>query len=127
MAIEAFKTVNFRGASKLLIVQCNEVVDRYQAQGLRLTLRQYNPPPNPAKLSDSRAKEYVAKFGSSSWEVDSLEPSILSRLIVSAFGEVLDRGLMAKVIAQENEDKKALTEFAKTIVTKKEEPEGDDD
>ena len=44
-------------------------------------IRQYNPPPNPAKLSDSRAKKYIQEFGSSSWELDALEPRVLQKLI----------------------------------------------
>jgi hypothetical protein len=42
---------------------------------------QYNPPPNPAKMSDSRAADYVAQHGYSSWELDALEPRVLQRLI----------------------------------------------
>jgi hypothetical protein len=34
---------------------------------------QYKPPPNFAKESDSRAPEYVSKFGNYSWELDALE------------------------------------------------------
>jgi len=42
---------------------------------------QYKPPPNPAKLSDSRAKEYIALHGKSSWELDALEPRVLQNLV----------------------------------------------
>ena len=41
----------------------------------------YNPPPNPAKLSDSRAPDYVQRFGRSSWELDALPPADLDALI----------------------------------------------
>lgn len=41
-------------------------------------------PPNPAKLSDSRAKEYIAEHGESSWELDALSPTQLSELIHSS-------------------------------------------
>lgn len=41
----------------------------------------YGPPPNPAKLTDSRCGEYIAKYGNESWELDALEPRVLSRLI----------------------------------------------
>lgn len=40
MAKIAFKSVNFRGESLSLIHACELVIDSYQAQGLRLTLRQ---------------------------------------------------------------------------------------
>jgi hypothetical protein len=42
---------------------------------------QYNPPPNPAKITDSRARAYIRRHGQSSWELDALEPSVLDALI----------------------------------------------
>ena len=45
---------------------------------------QYNPPPNPAKIKDSRAPAYIAKHGYESWELDALEPSELEKLIEQA-------------------------------------------
>ena len=44
-------------------------------------VEQYNPPPNPAKLTDSRATGYIAEHGRSSWELDALDPTTLARLI----------------------------------------------
>jgi hypothetical protein len=41
----------------------------------------YSPPPNPAKITDSRAGAYIARFGQSSWELDALEPRVLIKLI----------------------------------------------
>lgn len=41
----------------------------------------YMPPPNPAKLTDSRAQAYIAEFGDDSWELDALEPQVLTELI----------------------------------------------
>lgn len=36
----------------------------------RAQITQYNPPPNPAKITDPRADAYIAKHGNSSWEVE---------------------------------------------------------
>lgn len=44
-------------------------------------IRDYNPPPNPAKKSDSRFRDYISKYGRECWELDALEPSVLYRLI----------------------------------------------
>jgi hypothetical protein len=44
-------------------------------------VRRYNPPPNPAKLTDSRADGYISKFGRSSWELDALDPQVIVDLI----------------------------------------------
>lgn len=44
-------------------------------------VKQYNPPPNPAKLTDTRASDYIAKFGDQSWELDALDPKVIDDLI----------------------------------------------
>lgn len=44
-------------------------------------IEQYRPPPNPAKITDSRAAGYIEKYGYESWELDALEPTVLSDLI----------------------------------------------
>ena len=44
-------------------------------------VKRYNPPPNPAKLTDSRVEGYLARFGSKSWELDALEPATMDALI----------------------------------------------
>ena len=54
-------------------------------------ITQYNPPPNPAKLTDSRGEGYVEKYGSSSWELDALEPTVLADLIRAAVAPLIDR------------------------------------
>lgn len=71
-------------------------------------VKQYNPPPNPAKMSDSRAKKYVKKHGTSSWEVDALPPNVLAQLIRGNLNAICDRKKMDAVIARENSDKSRL-------------------
>lgn len=44
-------------------------------------VEQYDPPPNPAKLTDSRAEGYVEEHGYESWELDALDPATLDALI----------------------------------------------
>lgn len=61
----------------------------------------HKPPPNPAKLTDSRAKGYVARFGYESWELDALEPKVLNGLISDKIGEYLDVEAWERVIDQE--------------------------
>lgn len=39
---------------------------------------EYGPPPNPAKLTDSRADSYIMEHGYSSWELDALKVSTLA-------------------------------------------------
>lgn len=53
-------------------------------------VEQYDPPPNPAKLTDSRASGYISRYGSSSWELDALDPATLDRLIDDEIGRWRD-------------------------------------
>lgn len=53
-------------------------------------IRRYNPPPNPAKLTDSRCEGYMAEHGDSSWELDALEPKVLHALITTAIEKSVD-------------------------------------
>lgn len=55
----------------------------------RAQIDQYNPPENPAKISDSRATAYIAQHGASSWELDALEPSVLESLVTNAIEGVI--------------------------------------
>lgn len=78
-------------------------------------VKKYNPPPNPTKLSDSRAKEYVANYGRASWEVDALPPDVMINLVNSTIKQYVDVEKMNKVIKKESEDMKQLEEFAKQL------------
>ncbi len=92
---------------------------RVNVKKLALTMEQveeHEPPPNPAKLSDSRAANYVAQHGSSSWEVDALPPDVLSRLILDAIKNLVDQDMVDEVIERENKDKAALKKAAAKIV-----------
>lgn len=55
-------------------------------------VRKYKPPPNPAKITDSRAADYIAKHGRSSWELDALTPQVIADLIQENFDMILDDG-----------------------------------
>lgn len=53
-------------------------------------VRQYGPPPNPAKLTDSRASGYIAEHGRQSWELDALDPATLAALITAHIHTIRD-------------------------------------
>lgn len=53
-------------------------------------VQEYDPPPNPAKFTDSRAEDYVANYGYESWELDALEPSVLDDLVRTALAPYRD-------------------------------------
>jgi hypothetical protein len=71
-------------------------------------VKQYRPPPNPAKLTDPRAAAYIAKHGNKSWEVDALPPNVLAQLIRAAFEAILDVKKMDAIKRREEADKKRL-------------------
>jgi hypothetical protein len=68
----------------------------------------HNPPPNPAKISDSRAQVYIAKYGNESWELDALDPNLLSGLVRSAIKGITDKGAWEESIDEENEHRRML-------------------
>ncbi len=51
---------------------------------------QYAPPPNPAKATDSRFKVYQELYGDDSWELDALEPNVISELIKGEIEYLID-------------------------------------
>jgi hypothetical protein len=71
-------------------------------------IKKYNPPPNPAKIKDPRAKWYIKNYGNTSWEVDALNPKILRELVKFNVESLIDLDLFYKEIEQEEKDKKII-------------------
>lgn len=71
-------------------------------------VEQYSPPPNPAKLTDSRFGGYEEKYGDESWELDALSPSTIAELIEREIKQRIDEMEWETVIEQEEEHKKTL-------------------
>lgn len=44
-------------------------------------IRTYRPPPNPAKVTDSRFQGYATTYGRDCWELDALEPQVIHDLV----------------------------------------------
>ena len=80
-------------------------------------IEQYDPPPNPTKVTDSRAKDYIKKYGGTSWELDALEPSVMVDLIQDEFKKFLDLDTWDFVTDEEAEKKKLLTKLSEQWVT----------
>jgi hypothetical protein len=73
---------------------------------------EYQPPPNPAKIADSRAADYIDRFGRESWELDALEPRILVDLITQKVEEYVDQALFDEALAHEQEQEDAIRQVA---------------
>lgn len=56
-------------------------------------IEQYDPPPNPAKETDSRFQAYLDRYGEESWELDALEPNVLVTLIRDEIRPLIDSTL----------------------------------
>jgi len=66
-------------------------------------VEEYDPPPNPAKVTDSRFATYAARFGVESWELDALEPRVLADLVNDAVDQIRDDDLWEQAVAEESE------------------------
>ena len=75
-------------------------------------IEQYTPPPNPAKITDSRAEKYIEEFGAESWELDALEPAVIAQLIRDAVMEVRDQDQWDEAVEKEEEQKAQLTKVS---------------
>jgi len=70
----------------------------------------YNPPPNPAKITDTRFAKYMKEFGETSWELDAIEPIQLDGLIENTIEYYIDKDEMDRQRKRMEEEKKQLVE-----------------
>ena len=83
----------------------------------RLALNQdqitkYDPPPNPTKLTDSRARAYIAQFGDDSWELDAMQPVVLAALVRKEVLSLRDEELWEIALVQQEEEREELLAMA---------------
>lgn len=110
-----------------LFSECDMLGTDFTLRRIALTMDQINdqrPPPNPAKSTDSRFKDYRKKYGNSSWELDALSPTFLNDLVIGHVEAEIDDDKM--------EARKELIESARSEIlrvsklVKFEMPSGDD-
>lgn len=90
--------------------------DQVTVQRIALNMdqvRRFSPPPNPAKLTDSRVGPYIARFGGQSWELDALDPRTLDGLIQDTIDAHRDPDLWAATTAEQADARKGLDAAAK--------------
>lgn len=80
----------------------------------REQIDEYNPPPNPAKITDPRAGKYIREHGRVSWELDSLSPEVLRGIAEEGIREYIDISKYNTVIKQEKEEIQVLRDFMET-------------
>lgn len=93
--------------------------DEYDFEVRRIALnmpqvRDFNPPPNPAKETDSRFKKYRDEYGDESWELDALPPPTISGLIEEAVLAVRDDSLWSESVEAETVSREEIGRFIDT-------------
>lgn len=127
MAAQRFKRQNFRAQRIIIhlgdhdpsgIDMTRDIQERLDMFGadvyvkrVALTMEQidfYSPPPNPAKITDSRCDKYIAQYGHESWELDALEPKVITDLIKEQVTMYRDDDLYQQVCSKESREKREL-------------------
>lgn len=76
-------------------------------------VKQYGPPPNPAKMTDSRYIGYIDLYGEESWELDALEPQVMADLIRDTIITLRPNlEVYERIVAEEEEAKSRLKTIA---------------
>ena len=94
------------------------IKDRFEVIPIALTraqISQYKPPPNPAKKTDPRSKEFIANHGTKSWEVDALRPEVLNGILEEAILSRIDAKKYNAVLREEKADIKKLEQLKKQL------------
>jgi hypothetical protein len=87
------------------------ITEMFDVDRLALTMaqvEQYDPPPNPAKTTDSRFEGYMTEYGHESWELDALEPTVMADLIRTAVDGYRDAEKFDAAVAREDEMRKLI-------------------
>lgn len=100
-----------------------DIVDRLELFGVSIQferialnydqIEEYGPPPNPTKLSDSRASGYISEFGYECWELDALRPDVIDSLIRDKVTDLCDLELLAEAREREDAAKRTLRAVAR--------------
>lgn len=104
-------TENIDERIALLSRECEGIEVRRIALNMN-QIRQYNPPPNTAKESDSRFAAYKRRYRTDqSWELDSMPPSVMAKLVEDEIESLVDMDLWEHDIAAEKEPRRQLLDI----------------
>ncbi len=78
-------------------------------------VEQYGPPPNPAKVTDSRFEGYLAEYGDECWELDALEPKVIDQLIRDNVDKHRDMDLWLEKEDQLSEESEILDDIIERL------------
>lgn len=111
-------------SGKDMVRDIKERLEEMQVSGLKIInpaltmeqVEQYDPPENPAKQTDPRAKWYIEKYGDSSWELDALPPQALTQIIRDNVVEWMDLEKFREARVLESNQKKVITQYAEDYI-----------
>lgn len=76
---------------------------------------EHEPPPNPAKLTDSRAHEYIGNYGYESWELDALPPNVIYGLVRDEVELLRDEDTWDEDVQRELDGRERIGEMAEQV------------
>lgn len=91
----------------------NTIVER-----IALTMEQiekYNPPPCPAKVTDSRYESYREKYGDKAWELDALDPRQIVDIIKQKVGAATDQRKIDVLLQEQGNYQRQLRKIADSL------------
>jgi len=99
-----------------------DIQDRLDIFGISVSVRrialnldqieQYNPPANPAKVTDSRCANYIAEYGNESWELDALDPRTINELISREINGLTKLAARRRLIKKQEKHRAKLQKVA---------------
>lgn len=75
-------------------------------------IEEYAPPPNPAKMTDTRATDYIAEHGKESWELDALPPNVIRDILQDEIEQHIDFTAWEESFRREEELREPLSKLA---------------
>ncbi len=75
-------------------------------------VEEYQPPPNPAKTTDSRYATYRDEYGDESWELDALDPRVITELITTQAAEYTNASKRARLMKKQEIERQEIRELA---------------
>lgn len=96
----------------------NDTGERIAVNRIALTrdqIEEYNPPPNPTKVTDPRAKWYLMEHGDKCWELDALDPFVIQNLIETEVLAHRDEDKWKAAIEIEKEGLKELSDIVENL------------
>lgn len=75
-------------------------------------IEEYNPPSDFAKSTDSRYATYRDEYGKDSWELDALDPRVITELITNQAADYTDKDKRKALIEKQEEGRQEIRELA---------------